>query len=301
MSWPGIITAMVTPFTDEGFLDEARVEYLAHWLVENGSEGLVVAGTTGESPTLSDNEREQLFSAVRRAVPATPVYVGTGTNDTRHTMELSQKAESWGADGLLIVTPYYNKPPQEGLFQHFTHVAQSVALPIMIYNVPGRTGCNIEVSTVSRIVDACPNVVAIKEASGRLESLEALGRECPDVGLYTGDDALFYPALTLGARGVVSVAAHVVGPEMGSLVAAFRSGDIADARRLHFKLQPIFRGLFDCPNPIAVKWVLNHLNISVGSLRLPLLYPEDTRNLERLQSLVEDIWRGRAAHSATAG
>ena len=301
MSWPGIITAMVTTFTDEGVLDEGRAEFLAHWLVENGSEGLVVAGTTGESPTLSDSERAQLFSAVRRGAPTVPVYVGTGTNDTRHTVELSQQAESWGANGLLVVTPYYNKPPQEGLFQHFAQVARAVSLPIMIYNVPGRTGCNIEASTVSRIAAVCPNVVAIKEAAGRLESLEALSRECPNIGLYTGDDALFYPALTLGARGVVSVAAHVVGPEMASLLSLVRGGDMAEARRLHFKLQPVFRGLFDWPNPTAVKWMLNQLDICVGPLRLPLVYPEDARGMQRLRSLIEDLWRERAGHSAVAG
>jgi 4-hydroxy-tetrahydrodipicolinate synthase len=292
---------MVTPFTDQGQLDEARTELLARRLIEHGSDGLVVAGTTGESSALSADEREQLFYAVRRGAGTVPIYVGTGSNNTHQAVELSRQAESWGADGLLVVTPYYNKPPQEGLFCHFTQIAESVSLPIVLYNVPGRTGCILEAATVSRIASACPNVQAVKEASGRLESLEALRRECPDLYLYTGDDALFYPALTLGAHGVVSVASHVVGPEMAALLSAFRAQDTAEARRIHFLLQPIFRGLFAWPNPTAVKWVLNRLGVRVGPLRLPLVYSHDTRTMEQLATLIEEIWQRRPAAPAAAG
>lgn len=291
MRLPCVITAMVTPFTEQGLLNEERAEHLARWLVEHGTEGLVVAGTTGESPVLSDKEREQLFCAVRRGAGSVPVYMGTGSNATEHAKHLSRQAESWGADGILVVTPYYNKPPQEGLFQHFTQVAQSVSIPVIMYNVPARTGCNLEPSTVARIAKACPNVVAIKEASGRIESISALRQECPDIMVYAGDDALFYPALTLGAHGVVSVAAHVVGPEMAALRRAFDRGDVEAARSLHFLLEPIFRGLFCWPNPIPVKWMLNQMGLAVGPLRLPLIFPEDTSALEQLRDQVLAIHR----------
>lgn len=298
MSWPGIITAMVSPFTDQGELDDAAAERLAHWLVEHGSQGLVVAGTTGESPTLSEEERERLFYAVRRGAGRVPVYMGTGSNDTRHAVQLSQQAEAWGAQGLLVVTPYYNRPSQEGLFRHFAKVAENVSIPVIMYNVPSRTGCTLEATTVARIAKECSNVVAVKEATGRLESIEALRQECPDIFLYTGDDALFYPALTLGAHGVISVASHVVGVEMAALAAAMARGDVLEARALHFLLEPIFRGLFMWPNPTALKWLLNRLGISVGPLRLPLIYPEDTQAMEPIRRRVEEIWQRRATSSA---
>lgn len=283
MRFPCIITAMVTPFTEQGLLDEGRAESLARWLIAHGSEGLVVAGTTGESPTLSESEREQLFYAVHRGAGSAPVFVGTGSNDTRHAKLLARQAEDWGADGVLVVTPYYNKPPQEGLFQHFVQIAESISVPIMLYNVPGRTGVNLDPGTVAQIVKACPHVVAVKEASGGVESMEALLEECPDILVYSGDDTLFYPGLTLGAQGVVSVAAHIVGPEMAALAKAFQNGDMAQARSLHFLLRPIFRDLFCWPNPIPVKWLMNQMGMSVGPVRAPLALPKDTTNLERLR------------------
>ncbi len=298
MSLPCIITAMVTPFTPDGALDEERAEDLARHLVLTGSEGLVVAGTTGESPTLSLEERERLYYAVRKGAGSIPVYVGTGSNDTRHTVELSRKAEDWGADGLLVVTPYYNKPPQEGLLRHFVQVAQAVSLPIILYNVPGRTGSSVEPGTVAQIARRCPNVVAVKEASGHLGVMSGLHQECPDVLVFAGDDALFYPALAIGAHGVVSVAAHVVGPEMVQLLKAYKSGRIAEAREWHFRLEPIFRDLFCWSNPIPVKWVLNRLNITVGPVRDPLVYPSNTQALEVLQHEIESVWENREQSQA---
>ncbi len=299
MQWPCIITAMVTPFTEDGVLDEARAESLAGWLVANGSEGLVVAGTTGESPTLSRSERERLYYAVRRGAGNAMVLMGTGSNDTHHAVEMSQEAARWGADGVLVVTPYYNKPPQEGLFQHFVKIAENLSAPVMLYNVPGRTGVTLAADTVARIAKACPNVVAVKEATGQIESIERLLEICPGMMVYSGDDALFYPALTLGAHGVVSVAAHVVGPEMAALVQAFRSGDITAARGLHGRLLPIFRDLFSWPNPIPLKWLMNQLNMNVGPVRLPLVYPQDTSTLERLKVNVEDLRREKIARHAS--
>lgn len=298
MSLPCIITAMVTPFTPDGELDQGCAEDLARWLVLTGSEGIVVAGTTGESPTLSLEERERLYYAVRKGAGSIPIFMGTGSNDTRHTVELSKRAEAWGADGLLIVTPYYNKPPQEGLVRHFVQVAEAVSLPIILYNVPGRTGSSVEPGTVAQIAQRCPNVVAVKEASGHLGVMSGLHQECPDVVVLAGDDALFYPALGLGAHGVVSVAAHVVGPEMVQLLKAYTAGHIAEAREWHFKLEPIFRDLFSWPNPIPVKWVLNRLNIAVGPVRDPLVYPSNTQSLERLHHQVELIWQSREQSQA---
>ncbi len=290
MSLPGIITAMVTPFTPDGSLDDARAEALARWLVSTGSEGLVVAGTTGESPTLSEQERERLYHAVRRGAGQVPIFMGTGTNDTRRTVQLSQEAASWGADGLLIVTPYYNKPPQEGLIRHFTEVANRVSIPIMLYNVPGRTGCHLEARTVATIAHACPNVVAIKEASGHLDAIRALRAACPEIFVYAGDDALFYPALTLGAHGVVSVATHLAGPEISQLRQAYMAGDSQRAKELHDILEPISRNLFSWPNPIPVKWVLNALGIPVGPVRSPLAYPSDEQALDTLREQVVSLW-----------
>ena len=297
MFCPGIITAMVTPFTDRGELDPTGAESLARWLVKHGSDALLVAGTTGEAPTLSNEERERLFYAVRRGAGTAPIYMGTGSNDTRHAVQLSLQAEAWGADGLLVVTPYYNRPTQEGLFRHFTEIAGRLSIPVMLYNVPGRTGCNLEAHTVARIAKECRNVIAVKEAAGRLDSVEALCQECPELRIYTGDDALYYPALTVGACGVVSVASHVVGLEMAALASALARGDVIEARALHFLLEPIFRGLFIWPNPTAIKWLLNHLGIPVGPLRLPLLYPEDTHAMELIRMRVEEIWRQRADSS----
>ncbi len=289
MQWPCIITAMVTPFTETGTLDETRAEELARWLILNGSEGLVVAGTTGESPTLSLEERERLFYAVKRGAGNAPVLMGAGSNDTYHAKMLSQQAASWGADGVLLVAPYYNKPPQEGLFRHFVHIAQNLPIPVMLYNVPGRTGVNLAASTVAKIVAACPNVFAVKEASGQIGAMEQLLEECPDTLLYSGDDALFFPAMALGARGVVSVASHVVGPEMASMATALRNQDLPYARALHFRLLPIFRDLFSWPNPIPLKWLMNRLGLPAGPLRLPLVYPEDTGSLVRLEQSIRAL------------
>lgn len=289
MQWPSIMTAMVTPFTEHHALNEERAEELARWLIAHGTEGIVVAGTTGESPTLSDEERERLYHAVRRGAGSVPIFVGTGSNDTEHARKMSHQAARWGADGVLLVTPYYNKPPQEGLFRHFVRITEDLPIPAMLYNVPSRTGVHLEARTVRRIMQASPNVVAVKEAAGRIEGFEELAQECPDVIIYSGDDALFYPALALGATGVVSVAAHVAGPAMAEMARAFRQGDGERARRLHYMLLPIFRDLFVWPNPIPLKWVMNRLGMAVGPVRLPLAYPEDTTALERLFARVSEL------------
>lgn len=291
MQWPTIFTAMITPFDEHGEVDEERAGFLSHWLVEHGTGGIILAGTTGESPSLSIGERHRLFRAVRAAVgDAVPVWMGTGSNDTRHSMEMSRQAEKWGVDGILLVCPYYNKPPQEGLFRHFEAIAASVSVPVMLYNVPSRTGVNLEPETAVRVMAACPNVLAVKEAGGSLEQLETLVRLCPpDVRVYAGDDAYFYAALARGGQGVVSVAAHLAGPQMAAMEGAFRNGDIEQAEAIHHRLTPLFRELFRLSNPIPLKWALNHLGFRVGPVRLPLVIPEDTTVFAELAALLAEL------------
>jgi 4-hydroxy-tetrahydrodipicolinate synthase len=272
MSWPRLWTALATPFREDGELDLAGAARLAAWCVESGSDGLVVAGSTGEAATLTDEERAALFRAVREAVPsAVPVYAGTGTNDTRRTVDLSRQAAAYGADGLLLVTPYYNKPTQAGLERHFLTVAEAVTLPIMLYNVPGRTGVNLAPETVGRVMRAAPHVVAVKEAGGSLDAFVRLLDQVPsDRYVLSGDDGLTLPAMAVGAWGVVSVAAHLVGDLMRTMMEAFRGGDVETAAGLHRRLYPVFHALFLLPNPVPLKWALAWMGLPAGPPRLPL-------------------------------
>lgn len=289
MHWPVILTAMVTPFAVDESLDEGRVKELATWLVSHGSGGLVVAGTTGEAPTLTADERRRLLLAARAGAGAVPIWMGCGTYSTADTIAKAREAEEWGADGVLLVTPYYNRPPQEGLYQHFVRVASVVSCPIMIYNVPSRTGVSISPDTLARIAAACPNVQAVKEASGTLEAIQAVQVACPGLKVYTGDDALFYPSLKVGAQGVVSVAAHLLGPLMAAIAHAYQAGREHDAEVLNQIFLPVARELFTWPNPIPVKWALNHLGLAVGPLRLPLVYPPNPDAFAHLAELVKAL------------
>lgn len=283
MNWPHILTAMITPFDPNGDLDCETAGRLAAWLTDHGSDGLVVAGTTGESPTLSEEERRELFRAVRSAAPRhIPVWVGTGGNNTREAVAATAMAESWGADGVLVVTPYYNKPPQYALVEHFSHVAAATSLPVMLYNVPGRTGVNLEPATVLQIAERNPNVLAVKEASGNLTQMAQIVAKGTNLKLYAGDDALFYPALGLGAEGVVSVASHIVGDALAAMYEHWRMGRIAQSRQLHLDLLPVFEELFRLTNPIPVKWALSQLGWPVKTLRLPLAMPADESVFEQL-------------------
>ncbi len=288
MNWPHIFTAMITPFDQNGAVDTDTAGRLANSLVNHGSDGIMVAGTTGESPTLSDEERRSLFYAVKSHVPDhIPVWVGTGSNDTRQALSWTRQAESWGADGVLVVTPYYNKPPQYALVQHFSEIAKATQLPVMLYNVPGRTGTNVEPETVLRIIDQAANLLAVKEASGNIGQIAHLLDQVPDhVKIYSGDDALFYPSLALGAHGVVSVASHVIAEPLVEMLSAWQTGDIARAQALHRTLLPLFEELFRLTNPIPVKWALAQLGWPVDSVRLPLAFPDDPRVFDRLGHLL---------------
>lgn len=272
MPWGRILTAMVTPFTADGKLDLDGARRLAAHLVDHGSDGLVVAGTTGESPALSHEEKIALFKAVKEAVGGrAAVIAGTGTNSTAASIELSREAEALGLDGLMLVVPYYNRPSQEGLYRHFKAIAEAVNLPIILYNVPSRTGRNMEAATTLRLAEI-KNIVAIKEASGDLDQATAIIRDVPPGFLvYSGDDSLTLPLMAVGAYGVISVAAHVAGDKMQAMVRSFVGGDVAGAAALHRELFPLFKALFITSNPVPVKEALNMLGLPAGPVRLPLV------------------------------
>ena len=272
-----IVTAMVTPFTADNQVNYAVAEQLAVYLSEHGTDTLVICGTTGESPTLSWQEEYELFQVVQKAVAGkTAVVAGTGSNSTREAITATQKAAKLGLDGALSVVPYYNKPPQEGLYQHFLAIAQAVPeLPLMLYNVPGRTGQNLQPETVARLAEI-PNIVAIKEASGDVDQASQIQRLTPpEFSLYSGDDSLTLPLLAIGAQGVVSIASHLVGEQLQQMVQAFIKGQPQAATQIHLKLFPLFKALFATTNPIPVKTALQLQGWPVGTTRLPLSPPSE--------------------------
>ena len=278
-----LLTAMVTPFDGQGNVDFSMAGRLACHLVDQGSDGLVVCGTTGESPTLSWDEQAQLLAVVREAVGSgVKVLAGTGSNSTAEAVEATAHAAVEGADGALVVVPYYNKPPQEGMEAHFREVAAAAPeLPLMLYNIPGRTGCSLAPATVARLMD-CPNVVSFKAASGTTEEVSQLRLACgPRLAIYSGDDALTLPMLSVGAVGVVSVASHVAGQRMRSMIEAFLSGRHAEALAQHELLLPLCKSLFATTNPIPVKAALELSGWPVGAPRLPLV-PLDAAMRESL-------------------
>jgi 4-hydroxy-tetrahydrodipicolinate synthase len=281
---------MVTPFDEHGGVNYTIAEKLAAYLADNGSDALVVCGTTGESPTLSWDEEHDLFQVVQRAVAGkAKVIAGTGSNSTQEAISATRKAAEMGLDGSLQVVPYYNKPPQSGLYQHFKAIAESTPdLPIMLYNIPGRTGQNLLPETVIRLAKLS-NIVAIKEASGNLEQASQIRRETPPgFMMYSGDDALTMPLLAIGGAGVVSVASHLVGPQLQQMIQAFESGQPSAAIQLHLQLFPLFKALFLTTNPIPVKAALRLKGWQVGATRLPLddASPELTQSL---QSVMQDL------------
>ncbi|NJM48011.1 MAG: 4-hydroxy-tetrahydrodipicolinate synthase [Alkalinema sp. RU_4_3] len=266
-----VMTAMITPFDETGAVNYPEVERLAAHLANQGSDTLVVCGTTGESPTLSWDEEFELFKVVQRAVSGkAKVMAGTGSNSTSEAIDATRKAAALGLDGSLQVVPYYNKPPQEGLYQHFKAIAQASDLPIMLYNVPGRTSQNLLPETVARLAEV-PNIVAIKEASGSLDQVSLVRRLTPPTfDIYSGDDTLTLPILAVGGCGVVSVASHLVGPRLQEMIQGFEAGQIEKARQIHLELLPLSKALFSTTNPIPVKQAMALLGWQVGQCRLPL-------------------------------
>ncbi|GAW91778.1 4-hydroxy-tetrahydrodipicolinate synthase [Calderihabitans maritimus] len=274
MDFGRVITAMVTPFTVDGKVNLEEAQKLARYLVETGSDGIVVAGTTGESPNLKPEEKLDLFRAVKEAVGQNAaVIAGTGSYSTESSVELSKKAETCGIDGIMVVVPYYNKPCQRGLYEHFKMIAQSTNLPVMLYNVPSRTGRNMTAETVCRLAEI-DNIVAVKEASGDLDQVSEIIRNTDSsFRVYSGDDSLTLPMLSLGAYGVVSVASHLVGEKIKQMIEAFVDGKVQEASRLHLELFPLFKALFVTTNPVPVKVAMRLAGFQVGSLKLPLVEP----------------------------
>ena len=290
VSFGRVLTAMVTPFTQEGEVNYPIAEKLAVHLVKHGTDTLVVCGTTGESPTLSWQEEYQLFQVVKQAVSGrAKIIAGTGSNSTQEAIEATQKANQLGLDGSLQVVPYYNKPPQEGLYQHFKAIAETVPeLPLMLYNVPGRTGQNLAAETVGKLAQI-PNIIAIKEASGNLDQVGEIRRLTPvDFTIYSGDDSLTLPLLSIGATGVVSVASHLVGNELQQMIQAFEAGNVRAAAKIHLRLLPFFKALFLTTNPIPLKAALSLQGWQVGAGRLPLC-PPALEVTQTLRAVLQDL------------
>ena len=268
-----VITAMVTPFDEGGALDVGAATDLARWLVAHGSDGLVLSGSTGESSVLSDEEKVELWRAVAGAVTV-PVLAGTGSNDTAHSVEITRRAAECGVDGVLVVTPYYNRPSQSGIFQHFRAVAEAAGdLPAMLYDIPVRAGRRIATETLLRLAREVPNVVALKDAAGDAPTTAHLVAQAPaGFEVYSGDDVMTLPLLAVGAVGVVSVAAHWVGPQLRRVVDAFVAGDLAAAIAGHAELLDSFdfESTPEFPNPLPAKAILRALGLRVGQCRLPM-------------------------------
>lgn len=285
-----VLTAMVTPFQSDGSVDYAVAEALAVHLADHGSDTLVVCGTTGESPTLTWDEEFQLFQVIQRAVAGkAKVIAGTGSNSTKEAIAATCEAAKLGLDGSLQVVPYYNKPPQEGLYQHFQAIAQAAPeMSMMLYNIPGRTGQNLLPETVARLAEI-PNIVAIKEASGSLDQVSQVRRLTPpEFKIYSGDDSLTLPLLSVGGAGVVSVASHLVGDRLQAMIQHFEQGQIQPAVQLHLDLFPLFKALFLATNPIPVKAALALQGWQVGTCRLPLIEPSESV-IEALQATMRPL------------
>ncbi|MEI2329933.1 4-hydroxy-tetrahydrodipicolinate synthase [Priestia megaterium] len=267
-----VATAMVTPFDHKGNIDFEKTTQLINYLISNGSDALVIAGTTGESPTLSTEEKLALFRHSVKVVDGrVPVVAGTGSNNTYASIELTKKAEEIGVDAIMIVAPYYNKPNQEGLYQHFKTIAESTELPVMLYNIPGRSVINMSVDTIVRLAEL-PNVVALKDASGDLDAMTAIiAQTSDDFALYSGDDGLTLPVLAIGGTGIISVASHVIGNEMQEMVKLYESGNPKEAAKIHQRIVPVMKSLFVAPSPTPVKTALQLKGLDVGSVRLPLV------------------------------
>ncbi|MEZ4486525.1 MAG: 4-hydroxy-tetrahydrodipicolinate synthase [Cyanobacteriota/Melainabacteria group bacterium] len=291
-----VVTAMVTPFDEKGeSIDYGSLEKLVEHLIANATETILVAGTTGESPTLTGDEKIALLKKVIEiSAGRAKVIFGAGSNNTKSSVESAKAARDAGAEGLLIVAPYYNKPNQEGIFAHVKAVADTVDLPILVYNIPGRCGINIEPATMVRLARECPGVKAIKDSAGNVDQTAQLAslfsnsgsKSDSDFRIYSGDDYLTLQMLSVGACGVVSVASHLVGKQLKELIDAAMDGDLDRARGLHYRYLPLFKGLFVEPNPTCLKYILSRMGICSASLRLPLV-PLSQERKKEMDSLME--------------
>jgi 4-hydroxy-tetrahydrodipicolinate synthase len=296
-----LMTAMVTPFDAAGAVDLREAARVARWLVENGNDGIVVTGTTGESPALDDEEKLALYAAVKEAVgDRATVVAGTGGNNTHDSVELSKRAADAGADAILAVVPYYNKPTQDGMLLHFGAIAEATPLPVIVYNIPGRTGTNMLPATLLELARRHPTIAGVKESSGDCAQFsEILRGRAAGFKFWVGDDYMFLPALSLGGDGLISVAAHLAGRELRALLDAYRAGDVARASALHLELTPLVAALFATTSPIPVKWAMNELGFACGPCRSPLgAMPAD---LATTLGAMLAPYRERAAASRAVG
>ncbi|ENH96534.1 dihydrodipicolinate synthase [Gracilibacillus halophilus YIM-C55.5] len=285
MDFGRLLTAMVTPFNQDNRVDFDQTTTLIEYLLSHGTDGLVVAGTTGESPTLSLQEKLDLFEHVVKIVNGrVPVIAGTGSNNTQASIQLTKEAEAIGVDGALLVSPYYNKPNQDGLYHHFSTIAKETNLPIMLYNIPSRAVVKMTVETVAALAQI-ENIVSVKDSTGDLDGISSLLEQVPeDFTVYSGDDSLTLPIQSIGGTGVVSVSSHIIGNQMKEMISLFEQGNVAKAAHKHRQLLPVMKALFMAPSPSPVKAALAYKDIDVGSVRLPLvpLSPFEEQNLYRL-------------------
>ena len=271
-----ILTAMITPFTDDGHVNFQEALRLAGHLLDNGSDGLIVCGTTGEGPNIEDRDKLELFTLIAKEYGhRATIIANTGSNSTKKSIALTKAASHTGVHGVMTVVPYYNKPNQEGCYLHFKAIADSTNLPVMLYNVPGRTGGRIEPQTVARLAKECPNITSIKEATGDIKITQQIRELLPnnDFMIYSGDDALTLDVLQNGGVGVISVSSHIVGKEMQKMTALFKEGKVKEARAIELSLVPILKAMFITTNPIPVKYAMKQLGFSTGPLLLPLCDP----------------------------
>ncbi len=284
-----IITAMITPFKEDLSVDFIALEKLVNHLIENGTDAILVAGTTGETPTLSHDEEREIFAFVKKVVNGrVKIIMGAGSNSTETAVESSKKAKELGADAILTVVPYYNKPSQKGMYEHFSAIAKAVDLPIILYNIPGRTGVNMLPVTIAKLANEYKNIVAVKQSNSDLDLISDIKSLCPeDFAVYSGDDSLTLPMMSLGAHGVISVASHLVGKDMKKMINAFKNGNIKEALKIHLYLYPLFRKLFMAPNPVPVKASLAHIGIIKEYVRRPLVELDADEKKELLAILTK--------------
>jgi 4-hydroxy-tetrahydrodipicolinate synthase len=284
----GSYVAIITPFKDNR-LDEPGLRQNIKFLMDKGSSGIVACATTGECPSLNDDEYERVVKiAVEETQNKVPVIAGAGTNSTEKTIKLVHRATDFGAQGALVVTPYYNKPTQEGLYQHYRAVSKASSIPIIIYNVPGRTGSNILPKTISRLNQDCENIVGLKAASGNLDQVSEVQRLCGDeFDILSGDDSLTFPMMAIGAKGVISVVANILPGQVALMCAAFSNGDLKQARKIHLDIFPVIKALFIETNPIPVKKAMELLGMPSGKPRLPLV-EMDKANIPTLKKALID-------------
>jgi 4-hydroxy-tetrahydrodipicolinate synthase len=283
----GSITAIVTPFKN-GKVDFDTLKKLVEFQIKNGSSGIVPCGTTGESATLSHEEHESVIEfTVKQTKGRIKIIAGTGSNNTAEAIRLTKFAKTAGADAALLVSPYYNRPTQKGLYEHFKTIADKVDVPIILYNIQSRTGVNIEPETISRLVKECKNIVGVKEASGSLEQMTKIKFLCPDIDLLSGDDALTLPLLSIGGCGVISVVANIVPQDVSDMVSNYLNGKIEKAKKLHYKLFPLIKSMFIETNPTCIKTAMGLMNVCSAEMRLPLTSMEDS-NLVKLKKSLQD-------------